>query len=78
MSGPMCPDCGGFELSRENDVGSCGFCGWKGPFPEMRVIPAPDMFQALAEPEEAIIEVSLSVLPPKNFGSSIFLPLVMK
>jgi hypothetical protein len=34
--------------------------------------------QALAEQEEATIEVSLSVLPAKNFGSFVFLPLVVK
>ncbi|MFC1774902.1 hypothetical protein ACFLZN_01140 [Nanoarchaeota archaeon] len=32
MSGPICPDCGSFDI-KDLDKGrqKCGFCGWEGP-----------------------------------------------
>ena len=34
MSGPICPDCGMFDIKIEDKKNSCRFCGWEGrPLP---------------------------------------------
>ena len=49
MSGPICPDCGSFDIHRiDTSTDSCGFCGWQGPLRPRRIL-TPETQHRLAE-----------------------------
>ncbi len=60
MSGPICPDCGSFDIHRVDDfTDRCGFCGWHGPSRPRRAL-TPENQHNLAEENRRNVELKES------------------
>ena len=71
MSGPICPDCGSFDIHRIDDITDrCGFCGWQGPSRPRRTL-TPENQHRLAEENRKNKEL-------KEAGNLFFLRIHLK
>jgi len=71
MSGPICPDCGSFDIHRiDASTDRCGFCGWQGPSRPRRIL-TPETQHRLAEENRRNKEL-------KEAGALFFLRIHLK